>query len=170
MEAAELKYWVAFQRIPGIGPAAMGMLEQRFGTMREAWQAGEGSLASAGLDRKAVQSAVTRRPAIDPDKEMALLDQHGGRAITWHDEEYPPRLKEIHHPPAVLYVRGTLMPEDERSVAVVGTRKATAYGREAARDLTYGLAQSGVTIVSGLARGVDAVAHRAALEAGAPSP
>jgi DNA processing protein len=165
MEAGELKYWVALQRIPGVGPAAMGMLERRFGTMREAWQAGEGALASAGLDRKAVQSVVSRRPAIDPDKELDLLAKHG-RAITWHDAEYPPRLQEIHHPPAVLYVRGTLKPEDERSVAVVGTRKATAYGREACRDLTYGLAQSGVTIVSGLARGVDAVAHKAALDAG----
>jgi DNA processing protein len=164
MEAAELKYWVAFQRIPGVGPATMGMLERRFGTMREAWQAGEGALAGARLDRKTVQSVVSRRPGIDPDKEMALLAKHG-RAITWHDEEYPPRLKEIHHPPPVLYIQGTLKPEDERSVAVVGTRKATAYGREACRDLTYGLAQSGVTIVSGLARGVDAVAHRAALEA-----
>jgi len=142
------------------------MLEERFGTTREAWQAGEGGLAGAGLDRKTVQTVVERRASIEPDKEMALLVKHGGRPITWHDPEYPPRLQEIHLPPAVLYVRGTLIPEDERSVAAVGTRKATAYGREAARDLTYGLAQAGVPIVSGLARRIDAVARRAALEAG----
>ena len=97
---------------------------------------------------------------------MEQLDRSGVRAITWHADEYPARLKEIYDPPPVLFVKGELLPEDERSVAVVGTRKPTAHGRESAYQITYDLARSGVTIVSGLALGIDGEAHRAALEAG----
>jgi DNA processing protein len=118
------------------------------------------------MDDRASRSIVSQRPNIDPDAEMERLEQEGTLAINWHDPSYPPRLKEIHDPPPVLYLKGQLLPEDERAVAVVGTRKATAYGREAAHSLAYDLARNGVTVVSGLARGIDAIAHRAALEAG----
>ena len=99
-------------------------------------------------------------------RRWTRLDASGIRAFTWHDAEYPPRLKEIYELPPVLYVKGEIAPEDERSLAIVGTRRATAYGREAAHRFSFDLARSGVTIVSGLARGIDAIAHRAALEAG----
>jgi DNA processing protein len=88
------------------------------------------------------------------------------RAITWNDDDYPARLKEIYDLPPVLYVLGELRSKDERSVAIVGPRVPTAYGREVAYQLTHDIAGSGVTIVNGLARGVDAIVHRAALEAG----
>ncbi|MDA1189681.1 MAG: DNA-processing protein DprA [Chloroflexi bacterium] len=146
---------------------AMAALEQRFGAMSEAWKAGDEALKSAGLDKKTVRSVTTSRPALDPDSELDLLDKAGAQAFTWHDDGYPRRLKEIHARPAVLYVKGQLLPEDERSVAVVGTRRATAYGKQAAQSLSEGLARSGITVVSGLARGIDAVAHRAALDSGA---
>jgi DNA processing protein len=89
--------------------------------------------------------------------------------ITWEDDAYPHRLKEIDQPPPVLYLRGELHPEDEWAVAVVGTRRITPYGRQVAEEIAVTLARSGVTVISGLARGVDAVAHQAALNAGGRS-
>lgn len=166
MDTQELKYWVAFNRIPRIGRARFKLMEAHFGSLGRAWHAGIGELQRAGLDLRTAQWIAARRPDVDPDAEVRLLQQAGIKAITWQDTDYPPRLKEIYDLPPVLYVRGELLPEDERAIAVVGTRKATAYGREAAHRLSYDLAQAGVTIVSGLARGIDAIAHRAALEAG----
>ena len=166
MERDELKYWVAFSRIPRIGPARFKLMEQRFGSLERAWRAGLTELKGAGLDDRSSRTISTRKLVIDPDAEMERLAGNGVRAITWHDDGYPARLKEIYDPPPVLYVNGELLPEDERSVAVVGTRKPTAYGRESAYQIAYDLARSGVTIVSGLALGIDGVAHRAALEAG----
>ena len=141
-------------------------MEGHFGTLEQAWRAGLTELQAAGLDSRTARSISTRKLTIDPDAELAMLNDSGTRAITWHDDEYPVRLKEIYDLPPVLFVRGELLPEDERSVAVVGTRRATAYGRESAYQLAYEIAQAGVVIVSGLALGIDAIAHRAALEAG----
>ena len=166
MEPNDLKYWVAFARIPQIGRARIKRLEEHFGALGNAWGAGLTELRAAGLDDRTAHLVATRKLVIDPDAELAGLAEQGVRALTWHDDDYPGRLKEVYDLPPVLFVRGELKPEDERSVAVVGTRKTSAYGREAAYQLSYELARSGVTIVSGLARGVDAVAHRAALEAG----
>ena len=88
------------------------------------------------------------------------------KATTWSDAEYPWRLKEIQYPPPVLYIKGSIIPEDKRAVTVVGTRGPTAYGREAASVLTGGLSKNGITTVNGLARGVDGISHRAALDNG----
>ena len=165
----DLKYWLAFNRVSGLGTARFRLLERHFRSMEEAWRAGPGELAQAGLDRRVVSNILKRRPEIDPDAEAARLERQGIAAFNWHDSRYPRRLKEIYDPPPVLYVRGGLLPEDERSVAVVGTRRATVYGREATLAITGDLARSGVTIVSGLARGIDRVAHRAALDAGGRS-
>ena len=86
--------------------------------------------------------------------------------LTWEEDAYPRRLKEIDQPPPVLYLRGDLLPADEWAVAIVGTRRITAYGRQVTEEVATTLARSGVTVVSGLARGVDSVAHKAALDAG----
>ncbi len=163
---ADRKYWVAFSHIPAVGRVRMSLLEQAFGTLERAWAATRTELVRAGLDQRTVESIVNRRGHLDPDEELRQVEQHNVRALTWHDEEYPPLLKEIYDLPPVLYLRGTLLPEDQRSVAVVGTRKATAYGREAAAVLSGDLARHGVTVISGLARGIDSVAHRTALEQG----
>ncbi|MEX0785852.1 MAG: DNA-processing protein DprA, partial [Dehalococcoidia bacterium] len=88
------------------------------------------------------------------------------RALAWHDGAYPSRLKEIFDRPPVLYVRGELTPADAWSVSVVGTRRATVYGRQVAEELSSALAANGITVVSGLARGIDTIAHRAAIDAG----
>ena len=165
MDVQERKYWVAFNRIPGLGRARFGLLEKHFGLLSRAWEAGSAELSGAGLDRKTVQSINRKRGSIDPDAEMDKLESTGVEAFTWHDDGYPRRLKEIYDLPPLLYVRGSMLPSDERSVAIVGTRKPTAYGRQAAYQITFDLARSGVAIVSGLARGVDGIAHRASLDA-----
>ena len=162
----DIKYWVGFSRISSVGPVRTRLLEAHFGTLERAWAASMSDLRAAGVDTNTARSIITQRPSISLDDEMEKLDRAGTRALNWHDSQYPVRLKEISDPPTVLYVQGCILPQDGRSVAVVGTRKATAYGREAADSLARDLARSGVTIVSGMARGIDAIAHRAAIEAG----
>jgi DNA processing protein len=134
--------------------------------MRDAWHAGSSDLRAAGLDQSTVTNILEERPNIDPPGELELLRKAGVKAYTWNDAEYPARLKEIDDKPPVLFVRGDLLPEDEWAVAVVGTRRASPYGRQAAEHFTTDLAGHGITVVSGLARGVDGVAHRAALTTG----
>lgn len=162
----DTKHWVAFNRIPGIGRVRFGLLEQYFGSLGEAWAASSGGLRAAGLDSRTVGAIEAMRPSISPDAEMEALARAGVGAITIRDAAYPSRLKEIFDPPPVLYVKGSLIPEDEWSVTVVGTRTPTAYGREIAARLSRDLARNSITVMSGLARGIDAVAHQATMEAG----
>ncbi|HEU4759125.1 MAG TPA: DNA-processing protein DprA [Dehalococcoidia bacterium] len=162
----ERKYWIAFNRIPGIGRVRYSLLLNHFGSLERAWLADGHDLKAAGLEPRLVQQIVAGRQQIDPDAETERLSRHGVQAITWDDEAYPARLKEIYDPPPLLYVRGRLTEADEWAVAVVGTRRPTPYGRQAAEELAFGLASNRICVVSGLARGIDAVAHRAALAAG----
>lgn len=166
MDYEELKYWVGFTRVPHIGTVRLRLLDERLGSLANAWRATEGDLRKAGLDARVVESVIEHRSKIDPDEEMALLEKHQCSAITWHDSRYPSRLKEIDDSPPVLYVKGELSPADERSIAVVGTRRVTAYGREVARSFSNDLAYAGVVVVSGLASGVDGIAHRTVLDMG----
>ena len=163
---SDIKYWVALSRIPNLGTVRFRLLEAHFESLERAWNASLGELKAARIDDKIACAIVSQRTSSSPDTEMEKLEGARVRAINWHHPEYPSRLKEIPDPPPVLYLRGAILAEDERSLAVVGTRKATAYGREAATILTRDLARNGVTIVSGLARGIDAIAHRAALDSG----
>ena len=167
MDTSELKYWIAFNKVRGIGRARVILLENHFGSLSEAWGTSAAQLGEAGLDRRTALSAARAWNRIDPDAEMERVQKAGVRAATWRDDEYPAWLKQIYDTPPVLYIKGSLLKEDDRSVAVVGTRKPSAYGREATRQITSDLADGGMTIVSGLARGVDGIAHRAALESGA---
>jgi DNA processing protein len=165
-DAADLKYWIAFNRITGIGRVRVGLLEKHFGTLENAWLSDAGDLKAAGLDGRTVSAIVGARPEISPDGELDQLLKLDVRALTWHDRSYPRLLSEIPDPPPVLYVRGQLTASDEMAVAVVGTRRPTAYGRQCAEELSTELSRAGVTVISGLARGVDAIAHNAALKAG----
>ena len=162
----DLKYWVAFNRIAGIGPVRYRAMQAHFPDLGAAWSASPGELRAAGLDDRAVRLIARERGKIDPDGELEGLRKAGVQPLTWDDPAYPARLRETDDAPPVLYVRGALRPEDEAAVAVVGTRRPTPYGRQAAEEIAYQLAGSRVCIVSGLARGVDAIAHRAALQAG----
>jgi DNA processing protein len=164
--ADELKYCVAFSGIPGIGRVRISRLKEYFGSLQEAWKAAEGRLQQAGLDSRRVDALVTLRPRISLDAEMEKLERHRVNVLVCDDPDYPSRLKEIYDYPPVLYVRGSLPAEDEPSLAIVGTRRPTAYGRQVTEEIVADLARSGTTIISGLARGIDSVAHRAALDAG----
>lgn len=162
----ERKYWIAFSRVPRIGRVRFSQIEEHFGRLEHAWRATPGELKAAGLDSGTISACIAARDQVDPDAELERLAEHGVHAYTWHDEQYPRSLREIFDRPAVLYVRGSLTPADDWAVAIVGTRRVSVYGRQAAEEMARSLAANRVTVVSGLARGVDAVAHRAALEAG----
>jgi DNA processing protein len=164
--SAEIKYWVAFSRISRIGSVRASRLHSYFGSMAAAWSANANDLRASGMDQSTVTSIINARNSSDPDAEMEQLSKAGVKAYCWLDDEYPRRLKEVDDRPPVLFVRGELRPEDEWAVAVVGTRRATPYGRQAAEHFSTDLARHGITVVSGLARGVDAVAHRSTLSAG----
>ncbi len=161
-----LAFWIAFNRVRGIGPARLRALLDVFGSVEGAWCAAPHELREAGLDRRSLASLIAARREIDPVAELERLTASGAIALNWDDPRYPQRLLAIHDPPPVLYVLGELRPEDDWAIAVVGTRAASAYGREVARTLSGDLARAGVSIVSGLARGIDGYAHRAALDAG----
>jgi DNA processing protein len=162
----ELKYWVAFSGIPGVGRVRIAQLKERFGSLRDAWKAPEGKLRQAGLDSRSVDALVTIRPRMSPDVEMERLERHGADALICEDPAYPSRLKQIYDYPPVLYVKGSLPAEDEPCLAIVGTRRPTVYGRQVTEEIAADLARSSITVISGLARGIDSVAHRAALDAG----
>ena len=162
----DVKYWVALNRVPQFGPARFKRLEAHFGELEQAWGAGLAELRAAGIEERPAKELLAARTRVDPDSEMARLDGAGVKVLDWHHPNYPRRLKEIHDPPPLLYVKGEIQPSDERALAVVGTRNPTTYGREVASTLTAGLAKSGIIIISGLARGIDGIAHRAAMEAG----
>lgn len=162
----QLRYWIGFNLVRGIGPARLRRLLDHFGDAAAAWQASAAKLQAIGLDRRSLENLVTVRSQVDLDEVLKQVDKAGARALTWESSEYPRNLLNIAAPPPVLFVKGTLTHDDEWAVALVGTRRASAYGREVARELAAGLAASGVTVVSGLARGIDAAAHRAAVDAG----
>ena len=165
-DTSELPFWVALNLVRGIGPARFRALLDFFGSAEAAWRASEEGLDAAGLDRRALASLLTARETLDPTAELERYHASGIQILTWDDPDYPTYLKEISDPPPVLSLRGSLVPQDQWSVAIVGTRRATAYGKAIARELAGELARNGVTIVSGLARGIDGIAHQAALAAG----
>lgn len=164
--AGRERYYVGFNLVRGIGPARLRMLIDAFGDVERAWLAPAEALYRVGLDRRSLENLLETRARVDLDREVRRVAAVGAHILTWEDEGYPKLLAEIPDPPPILYVRGELKPEDAWAVAVVGTRRVSTYGREVTRRLVSVLAQSGVTIVSGLARGVDAVAHQTALEVG----
>jgi len=166
MARDDLKYWVGFNIIPGIGTVKFSQIESHFKNFEDAWNADAFELKQTGLPDKTIADILASRPKISLDGEMEKLDKLGVNVLTVHDDDYPARLREIHDYPPLLYIKGRILPQDEFAVAVIGTRKATAYGRQVTEEITSDLARSSITIVSGLARGIDSIAHRSALEAG----
>jgi DNA processing protein len=160
------RFWVGFNLVKGIGAVRLRALLQAFGDLERAWLASARELQAAGLSSKLVESLVKVRSEVSLDAIWERIQNQGIQVLTWEDEGYPRRLKEIDQPPPVIYVRGRIQPEDDWAVAVVGTRRVSAYGRQVTEEIASLLARSGVSVVSGLARGVDAAAHQAALNAG----
>ena len=161
-----LAYWIGFNKVRGIGPARLRALLDAFGSIEAAWLAPADALREVGLDRRSLANLVQARGELDLTAEVARAASASVDVLTWDDPRYPERLMAINDPPPVLYIRGDLRPDDDWAVAMVGTRHASAYGKEAARLIATDLARAGATVVSGLARGIDAVVHRATLEAG----
>jgi DNA processing protein len=162
----EKKYWVGFNLIKGIGAVRMQALLHHFGDLESAWKGTPVDLAGAGLSLKLIERVVQARTQVDLEMVWSRIESQGIKILTWKDETYPKRLKEIEQPPPVLYVRGDYLPDDLYAVAIVGTRRVTAYGRQITEELSSYLAANGITVISGLARGVDAIAHQTALKAG----
>ena len=160
------RYWIGFNLIKGIGAVRMQALIRHFGDLEIAWKAAPIDLARAGLGSKLIERILQARQNVDLEKLWAKLESQGIKILTWEDETYPQRLKEIEQPPPVLYIRGDYLPDDLFAVAIVGTRRVTPYGRQITEELATYLAAHGITIISGLARGVDALAHQTVLKAG----
>lgn len=159
-------YWVGFNLVRGIGAVRLKNILDHFGNLEIAWNAPAGAFISAGLPARIVENFLQVRNQVNLDVVMKKISSQGVQVFTWEDEAYPKRLKEIAQPPPVLFVRGSINVEDDWAVSVVGTRRVTPYGRQVATEIARFLAQNGVTVVSGLARGVDAIAHQTAIQAG----
>lgn len=159
-------YWIAFNRVSGIGPVRLAALIEVCGDVEAAWRASIQQMQAARLDRRTIELFLEARRTINPAAELQHVLDAGVEVLTWDDDAYPDALRTADGAPPVLYQRGRIVSQDEWAVAVVGTRHASSYGREVARVLGSDLARAGVTVVSGLALGIDTVAHRAALDAG----
>lgn len=159
--------WLALQRVPGIGPAAMLRVARVFGSPEAALEASPEELAARGRlsaeQAKAAHAQNDMRPKLLG--EIAAWRSQGIELITMDDDAYPRALLDLRAPPPLLYLRGSLRREDGRAIAIVGTREPDRQGRAFARHLGYEFARRGFTIVSGLARGIDTAAHRGALRA-----
>ena len=161
-----LPYYLAFARVRGIGPARLRKLLAHFGSLERAWQAAPFDLSHAGLDDKSLGALMAAQRALHPERELETVLRAGLTALCWEDSGYPSLLKTLNDPPPVLFVRGALLDLDQLALAIVGTRKSTLYGREVAAAVAAEMARNSVTVVSGLARGIDAAAHQAALANG----
>ena len=156
----EAKYFNAFN------PIAFRKLLVYFNSLKDAWSAEIGQFQQADLDKSVVENIRKQRPKINPDWEMERLIKEEIDLITIHDKNYPKLLKEIYTPPALLYIKGDLKSSDQLSLGIVGTRRLSVYGRQITPLIAADLSQAGLTIVSGLARGIDTLAHQAALKVG----
>jgi DNA processing protein len=159
-------YWVAFNKVAGIGPARLSSLLAVCGSIEAAWKASIQQLLAANLDKRSQENLLLARRQLDLAAEWQRVVRAGAHVLTWDDAGYPANLREIDAAPPVLYVRGELQPADVMAVAVVGTRRASAYGREVTHLAATELAHNNITVVSGLALGIDTVAHRATLDGG----
>ena len=160
------RYYLGFNYVNGIGPVRLDRLIKQCGSIEAAWHASATELMAIGLEPKLIEALVETRRTLDLDREMERLQRAGVALIDRENPAYPAALRHIPSPPPLLYVRGALSDVDSWSVAVVGTRQPTSYGREATRRLTTRLVEAGVTIISGLALGIDSIAHTTALDAG----
>ena len=153
--------------IQGVGLKTVQFLRGVFGSAESALQATPDELGKIDQLSPAMRDLLSRKPIQYPiERELELIHEYGCQVMTLYDAAYPQCLKAIDTPPLVLYITGKLTPEDSLSISIVGSRDAKDYGRKVSYQLSYQLAQHGLTVVSGLAKGIDTSAHRGALEAG----
>jgi DNA processing protein len=159
--------YISLNRIEGIGPVRVRALCEALGSPEAVLSAPAAALSAVrGVGPKVAENIVSQRGGLDAGREEAAADKLGARLVTPVDADYPEPLKNIYDPPLCLYVRGTLEKKDAQALAIVGTRRASHYGTAQADRLAYQVSKAGFVVVSGLARGIDTVAHQAALKAG----
>jgi len=162
----ERYFWAALQTVPGLGNSRLSSLVAYFGSARQAWQATRRDLFLCRcLDDALCNNLAAQREKIDIHKMAAAWEKQGIKVVTAADADFPASLRKIFDPPAVLYYRGRL-PGDRMLIGIVGARKASAYGKNAAGMLAGELAAAGVGVASGAARGIDSAAHLGALDRG----
>jgi DNA processing protein len=166
MESSEYHAWIALRLVPNLGRDKFRQLIEGFGSPEGALNASEGAMvARAGLEPSlARRIAETRADHAAIDKEIRLIEADKISLIHYQEEAYPQNLRNSADPPPLLYIRGALHPLDQFAISVVGTRRCSQYGRSTCEDITRQLAQRGFTIVSGMAAGIDGVAHHTALK------
>lgn len=165
MNQTEKIYLNAFNTISGIGGQKLRLIESYFPSFQIAWESEIEEFIEAGLPEKLVQSVFEQKKKISPQQEWEKLEKYQIKIVSINEENYPPLLKEIDSPPFLLYVRGNLESLLTPAVSVVGSRNFSAYGKQACVKLSYDLAKAGITVISGLALGIDAFAQLATLKA-----
>jgi DNA processing protein len=167
LDEKECSPWLALARVKGLGCASFKRLVEHFGDPRQAFSAADEELGQIpDLDQAAIEGLLSFSEWDEVKKEIDRAFEREITILPFNAPSYPSRLRVISDPPPFLYVKGEIRAEDERAVAVVGSRSASDYGMRVTRDLSQGLASLGFTVVSGMARGIDGQAHEAALEAG----
>lgn len=159
-------YWLGFSFLRGIGPKRFALLRNYFGSAKKAWLAKESELLALNLGPKIVEELIETRKKLDLPSYFLRLRENKIEPVFLEDKNYPVNLRAIDNPPFVLYVKGKIEVKDELGIAVVGTRLMTGYGGQVTSQLVTDLATAGLTIVSGLARGIDSMAHHSAIKAG----
>lgn len=154
---------MSFSKINGIGRVKYAQLLSYFGNLENAWKASSADYIKSGIDSKIANSITNHKLEITPDIEIEKLFRYAVKAVPYTYSEYPLRLREITDFPPILYIRGNILPTDDLCIAVVGTRRVSVYGRQVTEEIVNDLARNNITIVSGLARGIDSIAHDCAL-------
>ena len=157
--------WLALSLTPGLGARLTGRLLETIGPPEEIFRASRASLESCGLPAAPMKALQAQQPRAAAEKELAQLKKIGGRLLHWDEPQYPKTLRSIYDPPPLLYVRGDAAMLSKHILAIVGSRRPTPYGNQVAERMARDLAERGLVIASGMARGIDASAHRGACAA-----
>ena len=157
------QFWLGLHLIHQLGIAKISQLLAHFDSVEELWYVNDNALSELSLSKNVVEQFIHGRKSIDLQLEMDKVHKHQATLLTLDDDNYPTLLRSIPDAPPVLCVRGELTADDEKCLAIVGTRKPSKYGWDATHQLAYHISQQNVTIVSGLAQGIDSAAHRGAL-------
>ncbi len=166
MEAEEELHWLALRMVPGLGTRKAGQMLEAFTTPQAIFRASRSELEAVGLPSGVAQSIASGCAFEEAASQQEKLREAGAQLVPMTDSRYPPRLRAVFDPPPVLFVRGRVELLSSLMIGVVGTRRPTAYGTTVAGRLSKDLAGAGLTVVSGMARGIDTAAHRAVLEVG----
>lgn len=161
-----LKHWVSFTKLTKFGPLHWQKILKVFPSPQAAWEASSAELERAGIQGAVLEELLTERQHIDGDEILSICERETIHVLTIKDPDYPQQLKSLYNPPAVLYYKGTLGPPDAPCLGVVGTRMITTYGRQITPGLVQPIARGGIIVVSGLAIGVDTIAHESTIAVG----